>query len=199
MSVSELPELRAIAGTVLALSLAYLRLEQFQHLKLIRNYARKKLHNLSKHQEIPSSFRNSKHYKQLNALAGNRRDPDLGKINIWLRIYSILFESRVDWIVSNFMVYLATLILLVGTAHSVEHLLVLKSMFTGHMIVLWYWIMSSSLVIAIFFVLIGNRIVDSSYNVIDHDSKELGIFMEEVREVRLIERKRRFSFPTENS
>ena len=134
--MSPLSELRPLAGLVLVLSIAYLRLDQFRHQKRVREYASERFREIGRQREVPKGADESRSYKALRNLAeipasggGNADgfpeqfrqwwDQVWTSQKWWSRVYVIAFRTRLDRLVSYVLLASGTIAVLAGNLHAV--------------------------------------------------------------------------------
>ena len=169
--MSLLPSLSPLAAILLAVSLAYYRLEPFQYWKQIRAHAAdtwKKLPpGVQAHEE-------TEYYKRIGSLAGEVQGSEAGRIpGVMGWIFWILFNTGADRMLSVGMSVLALALVILGSAHATRRLLWLASWFDGDRI-LWPLITLSSLTaFSVALMFLGDWYVSKAREVIDANAKEL--------------------------
>ena len=177
--MSLLPALTPMAAILLGLSIAYLRLEQFQHLKRIRARASENLKKLAQDgNEVPKTFRESDYYRKLACLAGKTQDPEVQILTGFSgKLYSALFNSQKDRKISVFMAWVSLVLVILGAAHDTGQLQWSTFLFGAEWIAWTLWPLALLNVLSVVLVLAGDRYVSCTYREIDTAAKQLEIFL----------------------
>lgn len=111
--MSLLPEVSSLTAILLAVNLAYLRLERFQYRTAIRRYAGQAFSELTREgREIPEGFRSTTDYKLIASLAGiGPQGQEQGRMD---KLYGAGWDRRFSLV----MVGVAFFLVVLGAAHS---------------------------------------------------------------------------------
>ena len=164
-----LSPLVGIAAFVLALNLAYLRFETFEHRDRIRKRAVAKLGDVG---DIREGWRDSDYYKRLSYWAdiadGVTAPKELG----WRAVYPWVFEGNRDRTTARVMVWCMVPIVFTGL------------MVFGAQIQIPTWfgrvvpvVLQVALVVSVTLVLGGNDYISKAFEMIDKDSEQWKIFV----------------------
>lgn len=169
---SHLPTLVSIATFLLAVNLAYLRFETFEHRTRIQKHASEKLGDVT---DVPAELKESDYYKRLSFRAGisHNRKAISGQLG-WGWWYPLVFDAQRDRKASQIMICSALPVLLAGTAEASGQITIpALAEWTGW-ILLALEIMTIGSVV---FVLAGNAYISKACTLIDKDAKQWKIFM----------------------
>ena len=177
-----------IAGLVLGLNIAYLRLDRFVHRKKIRDYAESGLTGLFPNGTKPTEeHKGSQHYQRLVYFSERQQSSSAASVNQgWARhvrvdrlpgfsgwFYSVIFKNARDRKFSVAMTLTATATIVIGT-FDILHLshvsdLILWCKWFAVLVVTALQLM---LVASVTFVLAGDGYIQKASDVIDDDVKE---------------------------
>ena len=174
--------LSGVAIFLLAVNLAYLRFEIFEHRERIRKHALGKLGSV---EEIPDSLKELEFYKRLSYWAGISEDGEeaaklLGWRGNW---YPWLFDSKRDRVVPELMVWLALPVVIAG-------IIAVSGLVQLEIHAIWFkWVVALGLVLmtvgSVVLVLSGNGYITRACRSIDKDAEQWGIVMKnEAKRVR---------------
>ena len=167
--MSQLPNLLSLASLLFMLSLAYLKLERFQHWNRISRYAKERL-NALEHTLIKPYFTNTNSYVRLEALAAPEHN--LGALPSRHRIYRFLFLSGLDRFLSGLSLIVSLGVIVLGSLHSFEIQFLARFFVQDYII--WSWaVLIAFILFSTFSALYGERFVNNAHRIIDEYSREL--------------------------
>ena len=169
--MSLLPSLSPLAAILLAVSLAYYRLEPFQYWKQIRAHAADIWKKLPPGAE---AHEETEYYKRIGSLAGKVRSSEAGRIpGIMGWIFWLLFNTGADRMLSVGMSVLALALVILGSAHATGRILWLASWFDDEQI-LWPLVtLSFFTAFSVALMFLGDWYVSRAREVINANAKEL--------------------------
>jgi len=149
-----------VAALLLAVNLAYLRLDRFQHLIEIRKHAERVLVDISQAEKrIPRGFLDTKDYKLIAAWAGKDIGNDTNNHQgLMDRIYKNAWDRRF----SSVMVCVGFILVTAGAAHATGQIGWAASLFSGSKILWTFWPLVLLTGTSVVLVLIGDRYVSSA-------------------------------------
>lgn len=169
---SHLPTLVSMATFLLAVNLAYLRFETFEHRARIQKHASERLGDVT---DVPAELKESDYYKRLSFWAGiNRNRKAISGQLGWGGWYPLVFDAQRDRKASQFMICTALPVLLAGTAEASGQITILALAEWTGWILLALEIMTIGSVVL---VLAGNAYISKACILIDKDAKQWKIFM----------------------
>lgn len=170
--MSLLPEVSSLTAILLAVNLAYLRLERFQYRTAIRRYAVQTFSDLTREgREIPGSYRNTTDYKLIASLAGKGPQGEgQGRMD---KFYGAGWDRGFSLV----MVCIAFFLLALGAAHSTGQMDWLEACFTEERILWTFWPVVFVTAISILFVLVGDKYVASAERKIDNAAKAFNEYL----------------------
>ena len=164
-----------LAIFVLAVNLAYVRFETFDHRERIKQYALEKLGR----DKAPSALKEEKYYKRLSAWAGESNDEDarksIAKQLGWSgQLRQLLFDRNHDRQIAETMVVIAVATVIAGTTHaSGVFEIPNEDAWSG-----WLWVLLECMTaICVGLVLTGNRYISKAISLIDGDTEKRDTFM----------------------
>lgn len=171
--VSQLPSLEPIAGACLAINLAYLGLRRFRYRSKIREHAREKLKIIEPKNgdaQIPEVIE-SKLYRGVMRLArltdNDLREEKNNKANygslppgFWGFIYILFFERHQDRFFAMVATVWAMAALILGVAHSINHMLFALPLFVDGYELITFYALSAGMILPVVFVTCGKYVVD---------------------------------------
>ena len=178
-SVSMLPKLMPLASVVLALGLAYLRLERIQYRQRIQDYARKALNQLRRGGLKPR-HEEAEYVRQILLFADSISDAQAGDFPaVWGKVYRWVFCSTLDRMVSGLAVVISMFIIMIGSGHAVGRFEFLVPFFDDKHIGITLYLLMFFFGISVFLVLYGAHIDHESRKLIDKNSEQTEIFVSE--------------------
>ena len=170
-----------MASILLGLSLAYLRLERFQHQSKLQKRAIERLQELTKDgKEIPLAYRKSDYYKRLTSLTGQSQDREVRRLlGLSGNIYTSLFDSQWDRKISVVLAWVAFFLVVLGCAHATKQVQFLTFLFDAEQIAWSLWLLASFTAFSVIVVLAGDKYVSRAYDVIDADAGQFAIFLKQ--------------------
>ena len=162
-----------LAIFLLAVNLAYVRFETFEHRRIIRDYAREKLGSAD---DVPSGWMDSAHFKRLAFWAGKRGDTKLALKDLgwWTSLCPYLFDAHRDKLVARIMIYAVLPVVVLGTGQ-------ISGQFTipaQEVWISWLWLVLVIMTVgSVAIVLAGSHYVSKACEQIDQDADEWNIFM----------------------
>ena len=168
----QLQPLVNMAFFLLAVNLAYLRFETFEHRKRIENHA---LNKLGAVDDVPDGLKESDYYKRLSYWAGMSHDSKAVTEQLgWRWWYPLVFDTQNDRKASIVMIWIALLVVLAGTVDATGLFLILsQAQWIG-------WLLAALLLMTIgsvTLVLGGNSYISTAFSLIDKDAQQWKIFM----------------------
>ena len=169
---SLLPSLVSLATFLLAVNLAYLRFETFDHRTRIREHAAEKLGTV---RDVPDKLKQSDYYKRLSFWAGISQNSEAVSAQLgWAKWYPHVFDSQRDRWKSKVMVWSALPVVLVGTADvSGQIQIPAQAEWIGWLLLTLEFMTVGSVVL----VLAGNDYISRARTLIDKDAEQWTIFM----------------------
>ena len=186
--MSLLPELIPLGGIVLAFNIAYLRLDQFRHRDRVREYAQRKLGEISDKRVVPASAGKSENYRALANLAENPKGKTRDFPKAWSRAYAILLRSRFDRKVALALAGVGLAVMCMGSAHATNQWQWqwLVRLFMQERISWSLWILVGCSILSVLFVILGERVVAGTFENIDKYAKEsMHLMQEKAAQVRM--------------
>ena len=175
--MSQLPYLIPLASVVLALGLAYLKLDRFHYRQRIQGHARMALKSL-RNGGLQSKHEEAEYVRQLRLFAGLVQHDRIGEFpKVWGKVYRLIFCSTVDRIVSGLSVIGSMLIIMIGSCHAFGRLQVLIPLFDERQIGLTLYTLIVGFGLSIFLVLYGAHIEYKSRQLIDNNAKQTQMFL----------------------
>lgn len=177
--MSQLPHLLPLASVVLALGLAYLKLDRFHYRQRIQGHARAAL-KLLRNGGLQPRHEEAEYVRQLRLFAGLVQRERISEFpKIWGTVYSLVYCSTVDRIVSGLSVIGSMSIIMIGSCHAVSRLQSLNPLFDEEQIGLTLYALIALFGFSIFLVLYGAHIEHKSRQIIDNNAKQTQIFLTE--------------------
>lgn len=162
-----------LAIFVLAVNLAYLRFETFEHRRRIEKRASEKLGAVD---VVPDELKETDYFKRLSSWAGKSQDKKLVLRQLgWLsRWYPWLFDKQRDRQVAKCMIYIVMPVVVFGTGH-ISELFKIPAQDTW---IFWLWLVLVMMTVgSVIVVLAGNHYVAKAFELIDDDADQWKIFM----------------------
>ena len=161
-----------MAVFLVAVNLAYLRFEKFEHRERIKKYASGKLGSV---EDVPKDLMESNSYKRLSHWAGINQDRKaVGKQLGWGQWYPFVFDRQRDRQVSKIMIWIALPVVLAGTVDASGLIRIPgQTEWVGWLLALLELMTVASVAI----VMGGNGYISAACNLIDKDLKQWKIIM----------------------
>lgn len=161
-----------MAAFLLAVNLAYLRFETFEHRERIKQHA---LEQWGASNDVPDDLKKSDYYKRLSYWAGISQDSQAVKEKLgWRGWYQFVFDAQHDRQAATIMVWTALPVVLAGTA-DVSGLIRIPSQTE------WIgWLLATlelMTAVSVALVLSGNRYISTACTLIDKDAEQWKIVM----------------------
>ena len=161
-----------MAAFLLAVNLAYLRFETFEHRERIKKHA---LEQWGASDDVPDNLKESTYYKRLSYWAGISQDRKAVREKLgWSGWYQFVFDTQRDRQASKIMVWSALPVVLAGTA-DVSGLMRIPSQTE------WIgWLLATLEIMtvgSVALVLGGNRYISTACTLIDKDAEQWKIVM----------------------
>lgn len=165
-----------LAVFLLAVNLAYVRFETFEHRKRIRRHA-----SASIGVRPGRQLKNKDFYKRLEVWAGKEEPDEQTKQSIgeqlgwWGQTCQFLFNGRSDQKIANLMVWVSTIVVVFGTTH-VSGLWTIpgEDKWIG---TLWF-VLELMTLVSVGLVLAGNSYISKVFHLIDEDTKHRNTFLD---------------------
>ena len=175
--MSLLPNLLPLASMVLALGLSYLRLERFQYLERIQNYASDALDSL-RNGGLCQEHEEADYVRQILLFSGDIQDATTGQFpKFWGKVYSVLFCSSIDRIISGIAIVISAVLVILGSGHAVNRFQTLTAFFDHEHIDVTLCLLVILFMFSVFLVLYGAHIDYKSRESIDNNVKQTNIFL----------------------
>lgn len=170
-----------LAVFLLAVNLAYIRFETFEHGKRIKEYALGKLGT----GKDPAALKGADYYKRLRAWAGKTLDGESEhdektkktisqQLGWWGCASRLLFDKGRDRRVANFTAWFSLITVLAGTTHASGQIKIPgEGVWIG---VLWV-LLEVLTVVSFVLVVAGNSYIARAFALIDEDAKHRDTFM----------------------
>lgn len=193
-AVSLLPSLEPIAGTALAINLAYLNLKRFRYRSEIRSNAEAAIKRLEQKKKngshLPKTLVENKWYQEVKRLSNlanndgkNGDNPEKTREVLpkayWAKLYFVFFEFHEDRVASYLFTFFALVGLLVGTSQNVGYLQALACWFSQDNIVWSLLALSLSVICPVVFVLVGAHVKKIACEYADENVEELEKLMQD--------------------
>lgn len=175
--MSLLPLLTPLASLVLALGLAYLRLERFQYRRQIQDHARKNLESL-RLGGLSRRHETADYVRQLLSFSGSKGHAGIMQFpKTWGKIYRLVFCSRIDRFISVIAVIISTIVVIIGSAHAVDRFRNLIAFFDEENIGTTLYLLMFFFIVSVFLVLYGAYIDYKARKLIDKNTEQTRIFL----------------------
>ena len=165
-----------LAVFLLAVNLAYVRFETFEHRKRIRRHA-----SASMGLRPRGQLKNKDFYKRLEVWAGKEEPDEQTKQSIgeqlgwWGQTCQFLFDGRSDQKIANLMVWVSTIVVGLGTTHvSGQWTIPGEDKWIG---TLWF-VLELMTLVSVGLVLAGNSYISRVFRLIDEDTKHRNTFLD---------------------
>lgn len=160
VQVSLLPKLLPLASMLLVFSIAYLKLEPFQHSVRVAKYAEKCL-RMFDNTDIRPHFTQTTDYQSLKSLADSTVRKDLPS-NVW--IHRIFFKYGQDRWITIVSTVISLIVLIVGSLHSI--MVPFLGQLFGENQIIWTWV-------ALVFLIVSATIIGIMNEMIVYNMKKL--------------------------
>ena len=155
-------------GVCFALNLAYVGLERFRYREKIKSYAKKRLDDLKNHEKLSKSS----WLKTVTHLAKLPNDSKaLNKTEFpresWCKWYRCIFNPCWDFNTSIFLTFCSAILIAIGVSHQSGVDGILGWMFAQKYYHCWWWAITLSSIVPVWFVWIGKEMVFDARHYID--------------------------------